>query len=89
LQRWLDIFFGIFRRNPSSLSPRWSASESVISARYEDQLWLGEHALPPFWVNLHFHFLDDMIVRIDDEYDTKAAHDAHSIIESIRQANTP
>jgi len=78
LQAWLDIFFGIFRRVPGTLQPRWTIGTNIISARYEDKLWMAEQALPPFWVNLHFHFRDGLISRIDDEYDTQAAADLHS-----------
>lgn len=77
LQAWLDIFFGIFRREPGTLETRWTVGSDIISARYEDRLWMGEQALDPFWVNLHFHFRGGLIIRIDDEYDTKAAADSH------------
>ncbi len=76
LHAWFDIFFGIFRRVPGSLQPRWTIGTDIISARYEDNLWMANQALMPLCVNLHFHFRGGLVSRIDHEYVSKVAADS-------------
>lgn len=83
LQQFLNHFFSIFVRVPLSLSPSFMVGEGRVSARYDDRLIFKGIVLPPFWVNLHFHFEQGLIARIDDEYDTKNA--ALALDEAIAQ----
>lgn len=74
-QDFLNQFFSVFDRKHQSLSPVYMVGDGRVTARYDDQLIFRGIALPAFWVNLHFHFENGLIVQIDDEFDTKnAAH---------------
>lgn len=83
MQRFFDNFFSLFTRNVGSLNPTYFEAEDRVVARYEDQVFFETHAMPPFWVNLHFHFRDGLISRIDDEYDTRLA--AESFLELLKR----
>jgi len=73
MQRFFDRFYTTFSRNLGTLNPTFLVAEDHVCARYFDQVFFQGHTLPQIWVNLHFRFQDGLIIRIDDEYDTKAA----------------
>jgi transcriptional regulator with XRE-family HTH domain len=78
MQQFFDRFFSIFARKKGSLNPTYFEAEDRVVARYEDQVFFESHPMPPFWVNLHFQFREGLIVRIDDEYDTRSAAESFS-----------
>ncbi|MFO0884501.1 MAG: helix-turn-helix transcriptional regulator [Pirellulales bacterium] len=75
MQKFFDIFFGIFERQPDTLVPTYTIGPNCAVSHYLDTLYVGGEALPPFWVNLHFQFRDGLVTRLDDEFDTKNAAD--------------
>lgn len=79
VQKFFDIFYGLFSRQFNTLRPEYMLSEKRIVARFMDQVFFQGHELPVHWVNLHFQFRDGLIVQIDDEFDhynAKKAFDA-------------
>lgn len=83
MQEFFDRFFSLFSRKAGSLLPTYLEADCRVVARYEDQVFFETHPMPPFWVNLHFHFRDGLISRIDDEYDTRLA--AESFLELLKR----
>lgn len=75
MQRFFDLFFSIFERQPGTLKPAYTVGPDCAVSHYLDTLYFGGEPLPPFWVNLHFQFRDGLITRLDDEFDTKNAAD--------------
>ncbi|MFO0884502.1 MAG: helix-turn-helix transcriptional regulator [Pirellulales bacterium] len=71
LESYLHLFYSHFERSYHSGPPIFLAGDERVSARYDECfVYLGK-TFPPIWVHRHFQFKDDLIVRIDDEFDTK------------------
>lgn len=69
LQEFLDSFFKLFERKANSIEPVYMTGEDRVVARFEEKVSFRDIDLPPYWVNMHFHFRDGLISRIDDEFD--------------------
>ncbi len=83
IHEFFNRFFAFFGRQNGSLAPMCFESNDRVVIRYVDQVYFEGHSMPPFWVNLHFQFRDGKIVRIDDEYDTRAA--SESFLELLKR----
>lgn len=68
-QTFLNRFFSFFTRKPSSLATTYLSGEGRVVAHFEDVLCFYAHELPPIWANLHFHFRDGLICRVDHQFD--------------------
>ena len=62
-------FFAIFSRKNGILKPIYMISRERVVVRFEDQVCYQGHQVPMFWVNLHFHFRNGLVTRIDYEFD--------------------
>lgn len=73
-QGWLDAFFGIFERVPG-ISPVYLLGDGIVSARWNETVKIAGVLCPPVRVCLNFHFQDQRIVRIEDDYNIEAGAD--------------
>lgn len=71
LETYLQNFFSQFNRTYHSGPPAFLTGEERVSARYYDRFNYSGKEFPPIWVHRHFHFEDDLVVRINDEFDTR------------------
>ncbi len=71
LQKWLNAFFDFFEgcRNTDM---EYSRGVNQVHVRWFTHCTLQGVACDPVRINMHFHFVDGLISRIDDEYDTHA-----------------
>lgn len=83
-QKWLDAFFGVFVR-VNGVDATYASSENYSSARWFETVVFQGVKCPPLRVNMHFHFRDGLVYRIEDDYDTAAgAHLRERILDGDR-----
>lgn len=69
LQQWLDLYFSVIQRQKND-EVEYLVGENTVVARWlEIGSFLGTPA-PPIRVNMHFQFVDGLIARMVDDYDT-------------------
>lgn len=83
-QQWLDLYFSVIRREKSSEVEYLIGVNSVIARWMECGTFLGVPA-PPIRINLYFQFVDGLIARIVDDYDTHTG----AVIASVAQSRPP
>ena len=66
----VDAYFQVFRRVPND-NVTFTIGENLVSARWQESGYLGDELVGPVRINMHFHFRDGKICRIDDEYDVQ------------------
>jgi transcriptional regulator with XRE-family HTH domain len=72
MQEWLDLYFSCVQRT-KNIEVEYMVGEDTVLARWlEHGTFLGMPA-PPVRINMHFRFIDGLIVRIVDDYDTQTA----------------
>lgn len=87
MQTYLDRFYSVFARKRGSIQPLYLVGEERVCVRYLDQVYYQGHGLPPYWVNLHIHFEDGAISRVDNEYDSRAAaEDLSALLARLKKA---
>lgn len=69
VQEFFSRFYGLFSRKLGSLTPEFMVSTDRVVAHFIDQVFFQGHEMPSYWVNIQFHFRDDLICRIVDEFD--------------------
>jgi len=69
LQRWLDLYFSVVQRQKCSEIEYLIGENSVIARWMECGSFFGVPA-PPIRINLYFQFVDGLIAKIVDDYDT-------------------
>lgn len=86
LQRWLDLYCGIFRRVP--LTDRsCTVGEDAVNIRFLESGYIGDQFCGPIRINMHFYFdAYGLICRIDDDYDTQAGADNKAAAERRQQS---
>ena len=81
IQQWLDAYFSLIQRNKSTDMEYMVGENSVVARWLECGTFMGQPA-PPVRINMHFQFVDGLIARIVDDYDTQTgatiASDANS-----------
>lgn len=70
-QGWLDAFFGIFERVPG-IAPTYLLGDGIVSARWGETVKIAGVLCPPVRVCLNFHFQNQLIIRIEDDYNIEA-----------------
>ncbi len=73
LKDFLTTFFGMVSRNPGTLKAVYTVGHNTVSTRYVDTLFVPNQPPTVLWVNMHFYFDNGLIVRAEDQYDTKTA----------------
>lgn len=68
-KHFLDQFYSVFTRRPSSISVNYYSGSGRVVASFEDTLSSNGTPLPQIWVNLHFYFKDGLIARVDQQID--------------------
>jgi len=69
MQQWLDAYFSVLQRN-KNIEVEYMVGENTVLARWmESGTFLGMPT-PPVQINMHFRFVDGLIARIVDDYDT-------------------
>jgi transcriptional regulator with XRE-family HTH domain len=79
MQQWLDKFFGFFEENLNS-EVEYTVGENTVIARWLATCKYQGVPCPPIRINMHFRFVDGLIARIVDDYDTHAG--ATSVAEA-------
>jgi transcriptional regulator with XRE-family HTH domain len=69
LQKWLDTFFDFFEEIENT-ELEYLEGENRVHARWVVHCKLKGQPCAPVRINMHFRFVDGLISRIDDEYDT-------------------
>lgn len=69
LQKWLDAFFDFFDEVVNT-ELEYLEGEDRVHARWVVYCRLKGTPCAPVRINMHFRFVDGLISRIDDEYDT-------------------
>ena len=67
-QEFMDNYFSVFRRNRND-EVTFTIGDNLVSARWLESGFMQEHPVGPVRINMHFHFRQGLIYRIDDEYD--------------------
>jgi len=89
LQQWLDLYFSVVQRQKCSEIEYLIGETSVIARWLESGTFLGVPA-PPIRINLYFQFVDGLITKIVDDYDTHTGAVAASTAQEKRDKdNTP
>ncbi len=73
LREFLRIFFSMVSRTPGTLKTVYSVGNNTVSAKYVDTLFVPDQPPTVLWTNMHFYFEEGLIVRAEDQYDTKTA----------------
>ena len=81
LQQWLDLYFSVVQREKCGEIEYLIGQNSVIARWLECGTFLGVPA-PPIRINLYFQFVDGLIARIVDDYDTHTG----AVVASTAQA---
>lgn len=82
LQLWLDRYFSVFtRQTPQALE--FTTGSDTVMARWMEVCSIGDISCEPRRMSLYFRFRDGLIIRIDNDYDTKACEDA--IVKAMKQ----
>lgn len=81
-QKFLDIFFGIFVRQPGILKPTYMVGEDRVHARFLDRAFYQGTETPPIIINLHFQFRGPLICRMDNEFDSDSTVNSFVRIEA-------
>ncbi|XZE43073.1 helix-turn-helix domain-containing protein [Pirellulaceae bacterium SH467] len=88
-QGWLDAFFGIFER-VQGISPVYLQGDGIVSARWNELVKIAGVLCPPVRVCLNFHFENQLIVRIEDDYNIEAgAEYKERILNELRREDSP
>lgn len=69
-QKFLDIFFSIFVRQPGILKPSYMVGDDRVHARFLDQAVCNGVETPWIYINLHFQFRGDLVCQMDNEFDS-------------------
>ncbi len=78
----VDAYFQVFRRVPND-DVTFTIGENLVSARWQESGYLGDELVGPVRINMHFHFRDGKICRIDDEYDVQGGAHLKSQAELV------
>jgi transcriptional regulator with XRE-family HTH domain len=81
LKKFFVLYFEVFTRRPSSLTPTYFTSGESVIARFDDTLYHQGHRLPTVRFNLHFAFRDGLISHIEYEFNH---HQACQDLEQLR-----
>ena len=71
MQLWLDNFFGFFEENLNT-EVEYSVGDSTVIVRWLATCKYQGVPCDPIRINMHFCFIDGLIARIVDDYDTHA-----------------
>ena len=82
LQLWLDGYFSVFTRQAPQELEFTTGSDAVV-ARWMEHCSIGKTPCRPIRISMYFRFRDGLIVRIDNDCDTKTCEDA--IVNAQRQ----
>ena len=89
LQKWLDAFFDFFD-DVNNTELEYLEGEDRVHARWVVYCSLKGTACAPVRINMHFQFVDGLISRIDDEYDTHGGAVAIEVAkEKLREDEPP
>lgn len=88
-QGWLNAFFGIFERVPG-ISPVYLQGDDIVSARWNELVKIAGVLCPPVRVCLNFYFHNQLIVRIEDDYNIEAgAEYKERILNELQSEESP
>jgi transcriptional regulator with XRE-family HTH domain len=86
-QLWLDRYFSVFtRQTPRELE--FTVGSDTVVARWIEHCSISGFPCRPIRMTMYFRFRDGLIVRMDDDYDTKACEDAILKVQR-QQADRP
>lgn len=83
MQSFLSAFFSQFTRKPGTLAPTYLVAKDRVVARFDETVYTRGHEVPQFFVNLHLHFNDFIVVRIDYEANFQALSDHLDLIDAV------
>lgn len=84
LQMFLDNYFAIFTR-VRNIKVEYTVGENSVGARWMESGFMQGIPCGPIRINLHFSFVNGLIARIDDDYDTQAGAIQKSNAETTLQ----
>ena len=85
-QKWLDLFFGFFKRSKTK-DVTYSVSDHSVTARWLEKVTLQGIACEPVQIHMYFHFLNGRLARIFDDYDSQTG--ASSIVDTQSLLDNP
>lgn len=88
LRQWLDAFFGFFEECRNT-EMEYFIGEDKVHARWVTHCKLQGVACDPVRINMHFRFVDGLIARIDDDYDTHGGVVAIEVAKTTLKEDTP
>ena len=81
-QKWLNLYFEVFSRHEIKELEFHTGPDTVV-ARWKESCSLRGIACGPIRFSMYFRFQEGVIVRIENDYDTKAFEDA--ILNALKQ----
>lgn len=88
MQKWLDAFFDFFD-DVVNAELEYFQGQDRVHARWVVYCTLKGTACAPVRINMHFHFVDGLIARMDDEYDTHGGVVAIDAAKATLRENEP
>ena len=85
-QQWLHRYFSVFERRIVE-DLEFIDGADIVVARWRETCSLGGISYGPIRVSMYFRFREGMIIRMENDYDTKTVEDA--ILRGLQQTVNP